>query len=315
MMETDQLYQTYKPLLFSLAYRMLGSVMDAEDIVHDVFADWERMQSQNNKEVQEIRQIKSYLCKMVTNRCIDRLRSAKVQREQYVGTWLPEPMVAYVQTNTVERDATHGEGDPLHRALRSDSISVAYLIMLETLSPTERAVFLLREVFEYDYEDIAEVISKKPENCRQIIRRAKKKISTYDSSSPSVWRRTAKHDSARQTILTQFVRNVTEGNIDALMNMITDQAVFISDGGGKVHAAIYPVVGKNRITRFILGLASKMDPDLFTIEFAEVNGEPGLVIFAGETPYCTMAFTYGEGHISTIYNTMNPDKLLHVRRP
>ncbi|CAH1200537.1 hypothetical protein PAECIP111893_01425 [Paenibacillus plantiphilus] len=384
-MEAGTLYEAYKSLLFSLAYRMLGSVMDSEDIVHDVFLDWERKQTAEKHISREIKHVKAYLCKMVTNRCIDYLRSAKHQREQYFGAWLPEPMVRFGEERTDHHAAVDREGvDPLQRLLLQDSLSVAYLIMLEQLSPIERAIFLLREVFAYSFEEAAQMVDKKPENCRQILSRAKKKLASYEQSSiyPSMRmqelhsdqsetsdsdRSTTKSDTAgitnvdglnvdrlnvdrlnvdrmnvdrlnvdrlnvdrmnvdrtnvnslnygmaNEAVLAQFMRYVTEGNIDGLMRIVAGNAVFTSDGGGKVQAAVHPVLGSDRVIRFVLGIAGKLAETGLTIELAVVNSQPGIVIFAGAVPYCTMAFAYEDGKVAAIYNTMNPDKLRHVRR-
>lgn len=341
-MEAGALYETYKSLLFSLAYRMLGSVMDSEDIVHDVFLDWERKQTDEKHISREIKHVKAYLCKMVTNRCIDYLRSAKQQREQYFGAWLPEPMVRFGEERAAHHAAADHEGDdPLQRLLLQDSLSVAYLIMLEQLSPIERAIFLLREVFAYSFEEAAHIVDKKPDNCRQILSRAKKKLASYehssiypsmrelhsDQSEASVSDRSAtKSDTAgitnvdrlnygmaNEAVLAQFMRYVTEGNIDGLMRIVAGNAVFTSDGGGKVQAAVHPVLGSDRVIRFVLGIAGKLAATGLTIELAVVNSQPGIVIFAGDVPYCTMAFAYEDGKVAAIYNTMNPDKLCHVR--
>ncbi|MBW7459921.1 sigma-70 family RNA polymerase sigma factor, partial [Paenibacillus sepulcri] len=157
---TDQMYASYKTLLFTLAYRMLGSVMDAEDIVHEAFLSY------NAADSERIHNIKSYLCKIVTNRCIDRLRSSQKKRELYVGTWLPEPLVT----------GQSGSEDPYDAYARQESLSMAYLLLLQQLSWVERAVFLLREVLQYEYDEIAEIVGKSPANCRQIFHRARRSI-------------------------------------------------------------------------------------------------------------------------------------------
>lgn len=320
-MEAAQLYESYKSLLFSLAYRMLGSVMDSEDIVHDVFLDWERKNA-GNQLSQEVSHVKAYLCKMVTNRCIDLLRSSKRQREQYFGAWLPEPLVG--GRGTDEAALAREGADPLQRLVQRDSLSVAYLVMLEKLSPLERAVFLLREVFAYSFEEIAPMVDKKPNNCRQILSRAKKKLDTYEQSA--IYRPGQTHHSrsghseedsasaANEAVLTQFVQYVAQGNVDGLMRIMVGNAVFTSDGGGKVQAAVHPVLGRDRVIRLLLGIASKPVSTELAIELAMVNSEPGIIIFAGDIPYCTMAFAYEDGKVAAIYNTMNPDKLRHVRR-
>ncbi len=310
-------YESYKPLLFSIAYRLLGSVMDAEDLVHDVFLDWERVEAKGDRSGQAIGQAKAYLCRMVTNRAVDRLRAAKRRRTRYVGEWLPEPLVSDPADLA---DSAHA--NPLQHVLLQESLSMAYLVMLETLSPIERAVFLLRETYAYDYDEIAGIIDRKADNCRQILTRARRKLRLYEQTT--VYPKTlqdraagasepaASAASVNQQVLAKFMRFVTEGNIEGLLSLLTDNAVYVSDGGGKVQAAINPIVGSDRVARFVLGIASKLNSHDYTVRAALVNGAPGIVITAGDTPYCTMAFEYAGDRIAAILSTMNPDKLKHV---
>ncbi len=312
-----ELYNAYKPLLFSIAYRLLGSVMDAEDLVHDVFVDWERVEAKGDRSGQVIEQAKAYLCRMVTNRAVDQLRAAKRRRARYVGEWLPEPLVSDAADHA---DSAHV--NPLQHVLLQDSLSMAYLVMLEALSPIERAVFLLRETYAYDYEEIAGIIDRKADNCRQILTRARRKLRIYDQTTvypkPQDGRAAGSSESAasaasaNQQVLAKFMHFVTEGNIDGLLSLMTDNAVFVSDGGGKVLAAINPILGRDRVARFVLGIASKLNPHDYAVRAALVNGTPGIVITGGDTTYCTMAFEYAGGRIAAILNTMNPDKLKHI---
>jgi len=313
-----EVYEAYKPLLLSIAYRMLGSVMDAEDIVQDVFMDWEKVEAGGDRVGRPVEQAKSYLCRMVTNRAIDQLRSAKRRRERYVGVWLPEPVVS---DPSAQPESEHS--DPLQRLLLRDSLSMAYLVMLESLSPNERAVFLLREIYAYEFDEIADMLGKRPDHCRQLLSRARKRLRVagqQSGSGPLKMRERSQrgalaasaHEAADEQALARFVRYVTDGNIEGLLGMLTDNAVFISDAGGKVQAAIHPIYGKERVARFVLGIAGKQQIAGLAVHPANVNGAPGIVMLSGSVPYCTMAFAYEEGRIAGIYNMMNPDKLEHI---
>ena len=310
----SEIYEAYKPLLFTLAYRMLGSVMDAEDIVQDVFMDWEKVQAGGDRDGRPIGQVKAYLCRMTTNRAIDLLRSAKRRRERYVGVWLPEPLVS---DSGGQAETEHN--DPLRRLLLRDSLSMAYLVMLESLSPGERAVFLLREVYAYDFEEIAAMLDRRPDSCRQLLSRARRKLRRSDRAGadvplgPQAAQVAAAAESAsNEQTLARFIRYVAEGNVEGLLGMMTDGAVFISDGGGKVQAAVHPIRGKDRVARLVLGIAGKQQSAGLTVRPVSVNGEPGIVVLDGDRPYCTLAFAYANGRIAAIYNMMNPDKLQHV---
>ncbi len=297
-----ELYVSCKPLLFSLAYRMLGSVMDAEDVVQEAFL------YVNETKLDHVKNIKSYLCKLVTNRCIDRLRSASRQREVYVGPWLPEPLVA-------ERDS---ESEPSLRYLQKESISTAYLLLLQQLSWTERAVFLLREVLQYEYDEIAEIIGKSSTNCRQIFHRAKRAVSGLSAPAderPSAAEPSCRspHPSQEQTadLVERFVQALTTGNVGQLMDILSADAVLYSDGGGKVSAAVRPVQSAERISRFFEGLMAKL-PKAFTYRLAEVNGQPGIVCYFGKQPAYVFSFHMREERIDAIYIVANPDKLKHI---
>lgn len=281
----EQLFITYKSLLFSLAYRMLGSVQDAEDIVQDVYITW------SEQPMDLVQNPKAYLCKIVTNRCIDLLKSARKQRETYVGPWLPEPLV------------TDNNDDPASRYVMKESLSTAYLLLLEQLSETERAVFLLREVLEYDYQLISEVIGKSSSNCRQIFHRAKKAIGnhTIAQSSPS----------KASALTEQFVSAVVSGNVSKLLSLLAVDAKLLSDGGGKTKAALVPILGAERISRFYMGIMAKAKED-FSFKYTIVNGEPGIVLYAEHQVFGVLSLQIQNDLIQTIYWVVNPDKLTHL---
>lgn len=287
-METEQLYNSYKRLMFSLAYRMLGSVMDAEDIVHEAFL------SLDHAAPEPIRNVKAYLCKIVTNRCIDRLQSASKQREVYVGTWLPEPLV------TEENDSV----DPMRSYLQKEAVSTAYLLLLQQLSWTERAVFLLREVLQYEYDEIADIVGKSSANCRQIFRRAKSGLAAEE---PSKLQHVPANEQSRK-LVEQFMAALTTGDIGKLMNSLSQDAILYTDGGGKIKASPLPILGAEKITGFLARFPA-FAPDGLSYKFAVVNGGPGVVMYANGQTYGVISLQVEDRRISGIYTVVNPDKL------
>ncbi|MGP4081096.1 RNA polymerase sigma-70 factor [Pseudalkalibacillus sp. R45] len=284
MNEIEQLYQDYKPLLFSLAYRMLGSVMDAEDIVQDTFIKFEKLPNRGS-----ITNVKSYLCKMTTNRCIDQLRSSVHQKETYVGPWLPEPIVEdYV-------------ADPAGSYFMKESISTAYMLLLEQLSEVERAVFLLREVFQYEYDEIADIVDKSSTNCRQIFHRAKKSL----GHEPESFQKDSKQ---LGNIVETFLSALNTGNISEMLQVLAKDATFYSDGGGKVKAAVKPIYTAERITQFFFGIMQKFPAD-YVFHRKLINGVPGVVVTLEGQVLNVVSFTFEEEKINDIYLVANPDKL------
>ncbi len=274
-------FDEYRPLLFSIAYRMLGSVMDAEDIVQEAFLRWQQASAD------DIQSPKSYLSAIVTRLCIDHLRSAYVRREAYTGPWLPEPLVA-------------GSGFAETMA-QKESVSIAFLVLLEKLSPLERAVFLLREVFDYGYDEIAQIVDKSEANCRQIVRRAHQHIGQpprYDVSPEQ-----------RDRLAAQFMHTLASGDMNGFLALLADDITLVADGGGKVSSALNPIYGPDRVTRFLFGLLKRLPPDL-AVRVTEVNGQPGFAIFYGSgEPYAVMALEIAGDRIRQIHNILNPDKL------
>ena len=293
----ESLYSTYKPLLFSLAYRMLGSVMDAEDIVHESFlalrkTGWEHVGN-----------IRAYLCKIVTNRCLDHLRSSANKRELYPGPWLPEPLVG-------EAGSVGEENDPLQSYVHKESLATAYMLLLQQLSYVERAVFLLREALQYDYDEIADIVGKSSVNCRQIYHRAKRSLgnrspAAEDGAPP------AAAPAAPARLVEQFVRALANADVDQLMNVLSADAVLTMDGGGKVVAPPRAVVGSRRIASFLATLPSKLPQDV-AYHLAEVNGRPGVVVQTREQTIAVASIRMENGRIAELYAVVNPDKLRHV---
>ena len=274
-----------RPYFFTVAYNMLGSVMDAEDVVQEAYLRWERAGAVAESP-------KAYLTAVVTRLCIDFLRSAKVRREAYVGPWLPEPLVMAVSPN-VEEDVT-----------LSETLSLAFLVLLESLSPTERAVFLLRQVFDYDYAEIAAIVGKSEANCRQMMRRARQHI---EAGKP-------RYDvplKQQEALVTQFAEACVAGDLEGLINLLAEDIEVWSDGGGKVVAARKVVYGREMVARFLLGIM-RLAPDNAESQFALINGQLGIVARVNGRPVLVMALEVGNGRVQTIRNILNPDKLQHI---
>ena len=287
MLETAQLYQAYKPLLFSIAYRMTGSVMDAEDIVQEAFIAYS-----NVSNVKVIENEKAYLCKIVMNSTLGKLGSAVSKREVYVGEWLLERIVE----NTNE---------PSQIYLMKESISIAYLLLLQQLSAVERAVFILREVFQYSYDEIGEIVEKSPSNCRQIYHRSKKSI-TNPPSGPTIDFQSMKNS------VEQFTLAFQKGNIDKLLELLRADSVYIADGGGKVTSALKPIYTSNRIVLLFASILKKL-PENTTLEYRVVNGSPGVVISINNTVSYVLSFEFEAHQIARIYLVSNPEKLTHLQ--
>ena len=273
-------FEAHRPLLFSIAYRMLGSASEAEDVVQDV---WLRARQD---EYSDVRSARAYLTTIVTRLSIDRLRSAERTRLQYPGPWLPEPL-AEPNQESVEL---------------ASSLTTAFLVLLEQLTPTERAVFLLREVFELDFDEIARSIGKSQANTRQILTRARSRLR---DARP---RFTASRRESEE-IVRQFRHACATGNLEELMAVLHADATLVSDGGGKAIAATRPVLGADRIAKFMLGYAGKLHWSESHFELVTVNGTPGLLLrhpIAGDGTY---SFDIVGGRIRAIYVMRNPDKL------
>lgn len=283
---TLELFTEHRPLLFGIAYRMLGSVAEAEDAVQDVYVRWQ------DADAGAIRSAKAWLVAAITRLCIDRLRSARRQREEYFGVWLPEPLVQ--QAGTVEEP----------NAALADSLSTAFLLLLETLTPDERAVFLLHEAFGYRHGEIAELVGKTEANCRQLIRRAREKLA-QDRERPRA------ESAQAETLVQRFLAASRAGNVDELLAVLSTDAVLRTDGGGRVQAAPAPIVGSDRIARFLLGIRAKVPPDA-RYRVVDVNGDVGVVFSSGGQPLAVLTFDFSGGRIRNVYSVSNPDKLTRV---
>ena len=280
---TTQTFNQYRALLFSIAYRMLSSATDAEDIVQEAFLRWLQASAE------DVQSPKAYLSAIVVRLCIDQLRSARVQHEQYAGFWLPEP----IQTDQHPELAD--------TAILAESLSFAFLIMLEHLGPLERAIFLLHEVFDYDYDEIAGLVGKSSANCRQILHRARQHLerprSRFDASREQ-----------QERITNQFLHASTSGDMQGLLSLLADDIMLTSDGGGKAPSGRMPIYGADKVARGLLGYLSKM-PTGVQIHMAEVNGQPAIVGSLDGHPYGVMLLDIVDEHVRSIYIVVNPDKL------
>ncbi len=281
-----EVFEQRRSLLFSIAYRMLGSVMDAEDVVQEAYLRW-----QETSEV-GVRSPKSYLSAVVTRLSIDRLRSARARREEYVGPWLPEPLLS---------EGAGYAGDP---AELDESLSMAFLVVLESLNPVERAVFLLREVFDYDYEEISHIVGKSEDNCRQIAHRARQSVAARRP-------RFERSPEQEERLMRQFVETCMSGDVQGLVSLLSEDVILWSDGGGKVAAAPYPIYGPERVARFLLGVLRTVPPG-FRTRTTLVNGRPGVVGYVEGQPTSVVALDIAEGHLRSIRIVVNPEKLRSI---
>jgi RNA polymerase sigma-70 factor, ECF subfamily len=286
-------FEEYRSLLFAMAYRMLGSAMEAEDIVQEAYLRYRATAPES------IRTLKSFLTTIVHHLCIDYLRSAQAQREKYVGPWLPEPVIT-------------GEGaalmSPLRQIIERESISMAFLVLLESLSPLERAVFLLREVFDYEYAEIAQITGRNEAACRQLFSRAKKHISTERPRFPA-------SPEAHAKMLDRFMEACIVGDVDGLASLLAEDVTAWMDGGGKVAvSARQPVQGRDLVARGIIGHLSRV-PEGITTEVIEANGLPALLMrVEGQIASLLTLEVEGE-YIRAVRTVINPDKLAHLRLP
>jgi RNA polymerase sigma-70 factor (TIGR02957 family) len=288
-----------RPLLFSIAYGMTGSVGDAEDIVQDAFLGMTRARLAGT----EIADPKAYLTTAVTRLGINYLSSARVRRETYVGDWLPEPIVVPA-----------GDPGPAEHAELADSLSMAFLVMLEELSPVERAVFMLREVFGYRYPDVARITGKTEVNCRQIFARARHRISAgaqgREAAPPAgpQARRAEGEELARR-----FFEAAAGGDMDSLLDMLAPDVVFHGDGGGKAQAVGRPLAGRERVMRLIAGIFRRGRLLDASLRLAWVNGQPGAVLHDAQGRVATVVeLEVADGMIQAVRAVVNPDKLRHL---
>lgn len=277
-------FERHRTYLRGLAYRMTGSLADAEDAVQEAFLRWSRT------ETSEVRDPRAFLATLVTRLCLDQLKSARARRESYVGPWLPEPVL--------DSDAVAVEA----ATELAHDVSVALLLALQRLSPLERAAFLLHDVFGYEHAELAEMIGKSAAACRKLCERARHHVrETRVRRQPS--------DAECNRLVAAFQVAVASGKPEALGELLLEDAVLYADGGGRAKAALKPILGRDRVTKFLLGVAQKMQAWRFGIEPARVNGMPGLLLFEDGVLVQTVAFELDGDKVYRIYSVRNPDKL------
>lgn len=280
-----QAFHQHRAVLFSIAYRMLGSLADAEDMLQESFIRWQQAPDI------EIGSTRAYLVTILSRLCINHLQSARVKREQYVGQWLPEPFVT-------------SPNELLDLSLSSqldDSISMAFLVLMERLTPTERAVFLLREVFDYEYSEIAQTVNQSESNCRQILRRARQHIKEAPRFDPS--------PQQRDKLLKEFLDASSRGDLDGLVALLSNEITFYSDSGGNAAALPNPIYGAQNVARAVLGSLNKFVPRNIVSRFARINGQPGIVNYMDGHPHSVLTVDVIDQRICNIYVVSNPKKL------
>ena len=287
MCEPGQVFEEHRGYLFSIAYRLLGTVGDAEDVVQEAFLRWRRDGEQ------DVRSPRAYLATIVVRLCLDELRSARARREVYVGPWLPEPLI------------TSGRTDLTDSLVLRESVSFAFLLMLETLSPLERAVFVLREVFDYDYAEIAGMVDKSEANCRQVFHRARQRLAERQARFEST-------QEQREQVTEQFMRAAATGEVQELLRVLAEDVVLIGDGGGKAAAALQPIRTADRVARGFFGVLQKAPPDQVWMD--EVNGQPAIVATRGGRALAVLLLEVREAKVQRLYAVANPDKLQAVQR-
>ena len=291
-MQTDP-FEEYRSLLFAMAYRMLGSAMEAEDIVQEAYLRYRATPPES------IRTLKSFLTTVVHHLCLDYLKSAQAQRESYVGPWLPEPIITGDSASLLS---------PLRQITERESISMAFLVLLQSLSPLERAVFLLREVFDYEYAEIAQITGRDEAACRQLFSRAKKHISEHRPRFPA-------SPEAHAKMVHRFMDACLAGDLDGLMSLLAEDVTAWSDSGGKVSGAVLqPLQGRDTVARLIISFLSGA-PEGTTVEVIEANGLPALLVRVKEQIFSVLTVEVEGSFIRALRNVANPDKLAHLNLP
>jgi RNA polymerase sigma-70 factor (ECF subfamily) len=280
-------FDSYRPLLFSIAYRMLGTAMDAEDMVQETYI---RAQAVDLTTIENAR---AYLCTIITRLCLDQLKAARSQREQYIGMWLPEPVLTGADTAWSAPESAMGD---------KESLSMGLMVLLEQLSAEERAVFVLREAFDYDYPAIAGVLQKSEAACRQLFHRARQHIANQDRSADG-------DTAARQATVLRFLQSLQAGDVPGVVSLLREDVRGWADGGGKVKgAALRPILGRDAVARLFLSLVERT-PAGATFRFTELNGSPSLLVLVEGQVVVATVFAVDAAGIYQICNVLNPDKL------
>ncbi|MFK4070897.1 RNA polymerase sigma factor SigJ [Streptomyces sp. NPDC029674] len=295
---STEVFVGHRELLFSIVYNLLGSVADTEDVLQETWLSWSGKKRRSPRQL--IENPRAYLVRIAVNHALARKDAITRRRETYVGPWLPEPLI----TGAAEEPAP----DVAEHALRTESVSMAMMVVLETLTPLERAVFVLHEVFGYAHTEIAAILDRSPSAVRQLAHRARAHVQArrprYEST-PQV----------QQEVAERFVAAALGGDLDALMEMLAPEVTMWTDGGGKVRTAgLRPVIGRDKVCRMLAGYAEQAPKDI-DIHYRHVNGDASAVVFSEESPYAVivMDLTPGGDQVRGIYAVTNPDKLARVR--
>lgn len=284
-LDATVIFEAERPRLRSIAYRMLGTPDDADDIVQEAWLRWA------DADQDRVVEPAAWLTTVTTRLAIDRLRSAQRQRESYVGPWLPEPVAT-------------ADDDPLLTTASAESLTLHFLSVLERLAPVERAVFLLHDVFGHPFEDVAAMVDRSPAATRQIAKRARERVQAdrkrFDADPQEA-----------EELATAFFAAMAVGDLDGLRKLLTDDVVHISDGGADHHAARRPVVGPEKVSRLLINIAKRADPETVTLEMVTVNAQRGVLIRIDDAPYMLMVLGIEHGRVSRALAVVNPDKLSH----
>jgi RNA polymerase sigma-70 factor, ECF subfamily len=280
-------FDQYRGLLFSIAYRMLGTIADAEDMLQETFIRWHQSADQN------VRSPRAFLVTIISRLCLNHLQSARVQREEYVGEWLPEPLL------------TDPNSDPLRTLKIDESVSMAFLVLLERLTPIERAVFLLHEVFSYKHTEIAEILNQSETNCRQVLRRARQHVGAVGHRFKATVQEST-------DLLDRFLRATRTGDMEGLITLLARDVVLHSDGGGKAAALPKQIRGAEKVGRAILHAMQKTVPKDLVGHVAEVNGRPAIIGYVDGKPFSVVSMSVSNGQIKDVFVITNPDKLARV---
>ena len=282
-------FEAYRRHLTGLAYRMLGSLAEAQDVVQDAYLRWHQMDRA------AVGDARAFLSRVVTRICLDQLKSARARHEHYVGQWLPEPVL---DESALAADVA---------GAYAKDLSVALMLTLERLSPLQRAAFLLHDVFDMSFDEVAVALGRNPATCRQLAARAR---SNVRASRPRF--RPSAEECER--LAAAFGAAAQSGDAGALAGLLAADVTYYSDAGGRMPAALRPIVGRDKVVRLIMGLGKKGLAAIRTVRPAQINGLPGFVIERGADEMLTVAFDYRDGLIAGIYLMINPDKLRHLRR-
>jgi RNA polymerase sigma-70 factor, ECF subfamily len=280
-------FDQYRGLLFSIAYRMLGTIADAEDMLQETFIRWHQSAEQ------DIRSPRGFLVTIISRLCMNHLQSARVQREEYVGQWLPEPLL------------TDPNSDPFKTLKIDESLSMAFLVLLERLTPIERAVFLLHEVFNYRHTEIAEILDQSETNCRQVLRRARQHVG-------AVGRRFKPSTQDNTDLLDRFLQATRTGDMDGLLALLTRDVVLHSDGGGKAVALPKQIKGAEKVARGILHGMQNRVPKEVVGHVAQINGKRAVIGYLNGKPFSVVSVNVRQGRIKDVFVVTNPDKLARL---